>query len=137
MCRDQSSERVGCRCDDSIDDTLAFLDLNKVSKLPSELFSHIEVKVRIPRINKLLVQDLRQDPRVIRDRVAPNIHVIICTKIEIDSIVILSVKLCCIIDVCIVDCARFAISCLHYDLFAILFQKHIDYLSTVTIEVHC
>lgn len=83
----------------------------------------------------MTIQNIVQNPGVLDDRISPNVTVIICAVIEINPRIVVITNRFSMVDICIIDQVRFAISCLNHNLFTIWLQEHINYFCTVTVEI--
>lgn len=136
LCTHQLSKCIDSRLIHSIDNSLAFLNFNKISEFPSELFSNIEIVIYISRINELFIKNISQNPCVIYIGVASNVNKIISTVINIKSSLMSSLNFFGFVNVCIVNKFRFTVAGFDYYLFSILLQEHIDNFGPSTVEVN-
>lgn len=118
---DKFGKRSRSRCDHSIDDSFAFLDLNQVTELPSELLCDVEVIICIASVNEFLVEHVCQHPRVIADWVSSNVHVVVCAEIKVDSRVVLSLKFLSRINICVINHFWLPVSSLYDYLLSVWF----------------
>lgn len=136
LCTHQLSKCIDSRLVYSINNSLAFLNFNKISEFPSELFGYIEIVIYISRINELFIKNIGQNPCVINIGVSSNVNVIISTVINIESSLMRSLNFFSIVNVCIINKFWFTITGFDYYLLSILFKEHIDNFGSGTVEVN-
>lgn len=119
----------------SIDNSLALLDLDEVSKFPCKLTGDIVIICHIVDIYEIIFQDCLKDKFVVNLCISTHVEVIVGTMPEIQSGFILGSVCFGFIELAIVNELGEAISSFNVDLFAVGEQVHVLDLASSTKKV--